>query len=353
VPAFLPLSSFPAFLYIYTVYNGILDKPFGFCFLCYNVNACTGWVLSKVTAVGERAKSPLYHLLRKLVLYPIVQCVTRLGTTPYDIAYHATFAAYPENGNAFQTFLAYLEVIFAPAAGLGALLVFLIMQKGAKTQLWRMLKLDFTVAEAVTSETVTVNPQHPHNSKTGSGSRRGSSAQGRRGHKVGEGNACPPGSNGRPSAKSGLSTMVGQGSEGRGGSEYNENGDGDRFTDIITTAASGKVTSLPDASEPSKNVFSTSYNDNTADDGDYVYEEEGGQNEDDRDENGAWEADEFDDTENGMDFSQRQNTLKDMTESELVEKYISDTYRASTIDISSQGVVGIKNPSSTHSLQLL
>ena len=69
------------------------------------------------------------------------------------------FAAYPENGSGFQTFLAYLEVFLAPTAGIGALVVFLTLQTGAKTQLMRMLRLDFTI------EAIDTTAKRRHHSK--------------------------------------------------------------------------------------------------------------------------------------------------------------------------------------------
>ena len=101
------------------------------------------YLLYQKTLQKERFDSPLYHLCRKLIFYPIVQCVTRLGTTPYDILYHSTFSLFPENAGSLQTFLCYLEVVLAPSAGMGAFFVFLYMQTGAASEFIRMLKCDW------------------------------------------------------------------------------------------------------------------------------------------------------------------------------------------------------------------
>ena len=266
-----------------------------------------GWLLRKVTAIGKRSTSPLYHLLRKLVLYPVVQCVTRLGTTPYDLWYHATFAAYPENGTGLQTFLAYLEVLLAPAAGIGAFLVFLVMQTGARTQLWRMLRLDFAITEAVDTNS-TKNPQHLHTTDKRKRDSR-SSAKGSFSAKPSSGDGStkvsPPDSNNSSSnAKSELSTMEehGNGEEGRGNvyGENAKNGDAAaRFDDVHAIPASVNI------------------------DDDYAYEEE--------DDEGSEKKDWGNDAGNSMDSNHQWRTLQDMTESELIEKYISDTHDKSNL----------------------
>jgi hypothetical protein len=150
-------------------------------FLSAAVVARMYYVLCKMAPKGQRHRSPLYHLLRKLVYYPLVQCLSRATVTPYDFGYRSTPASFPPNAGAlqvcasgpvrracvcaqcravscppdlgsnpaplppppFQTILMYLEVIFMPTAGLGALFVFLYVQKGARSQLRRLCRLDF------------------------------------------------------------------------------------------------------------------------------------------------------------------------------------------------------------------
>ena len=66
----------------------------------------------------------------------------------------------------------------APSAGLGAFLVFMVMQKGAGTQLCRLMKLDFTIQVDVDLTRTTENPHHLHKSEAG-GSFRGSTEMAR------------------------------------------------------------------------------------------------------------------------------------------------------------------------------
>ncbi len=100
------------------------------------------YVLTLVSYANNRQRSPLYHLLRKIIYYPIVQCITRLGPTPYNLTYGSNFSSFPENAGTMQTVLCYMSVMLAPSAGLGAFFVFLHMQAGSKAQLKRMLRLD-------------------------------------------------------------------------------------------------------------------------------------------------------------------------------------------------------------------
>ena len=103
------------------------------------------FVFLKMSVPNERKRSPLYHLILKLIFYPLVQCMCRLAPTPYDMGYHSTMADFPENAGALQTFLVYLEVIFLPTAGIGAFIVFLLMQRGTYAELKRMLCFDFSI----------------------------------------------------------------------------------------------------------------------------------------------------------------------------------------------------------------
>ncbi len=96
------------------------------------------YMFYRLTEKGARKSSPIYHLLRKLVLYPIVQSVTRLGVTPYDLIYHSPFTTFPENAGSLQTFLCYFQVVLAPSAGMGAFFVFLYTQTGAMSELKRL-----------------------------------------------------------------------------------------------------------------------------------------------------------------------------------------------------------------------
>jgi len=99
-----------------------------------------------VTARADRHCSPLYHLTRRLLFYPIVQIICRLGPTPYEMIYHGTIDTYPESAPLMQAILLYVAVGLAPTAGIGGFLVFIYMQHGAKDNLKCMLK-DILVCE--------------------------------------------------------------------------------------------------------------------------------------------------------------------------------------------------------------
>ena len=60
------------------------------------------YVLCKMAPKGQRRRSPLYHLLRKLVYYPLVQCLCRASITPYDFGYRSTVSSFPPNAGALQ-----------------------------------------------------------------------------------------------------------------------------------------------------------------------------------------------------------------------------------------------------------
>jgi len=76
-------------------------------------------------------QDPLYHLVRKLVWYPIVQIIARVGGSTYDLVYHRLPASYTEGSSFQETVLLYMFVIFTPSAGIGCAAVFCTIQKGA------------------------------------------------------------------------------------------------------------------------------------------------------------------------------------------------------------------------------
>ena len=93
------------------------------------------WLVRKVTAKSEQKLSPLYHLVKRLAVYPIIQVVCRLGVAPYNLMYKESLATHPANTDNLRDFLLYVWVIFTPLAGLGAFLAFILMQKNAKESL--------------------------------------------------------------------------------------------------------------------------------------------------------------------------------------------------------------------------
>jgi hypothetical protein len=82
---------------------------------------------------------PVQHLFRKLVFYPIIQCVTRLGACAYQFKYHSTIDEYPARPDSLQRYLLYLYVLFTPLAGGLSFLVFLNMKDEAKKYLRLLL----------------------------------------------------------------------------------------------------------------------------------------------------------------------------------------------------------------------
>ena len=91
-----------------------------------------------------RESSPLYHLTRRLLFYPIVQIVCRLGSSPYLILYQSSFTAIPTDAGFVQIFFMFLAVGLAPTAGVGSFLVFLYMQHGAWDNLKKLCACDWS-----------------------------------------------------------------------------------------------------------------------------------------------------------------------------------------------------------------
>ena len=118
------------------VYNYMRFLMIGISFL---IIARFIYLFFKLTEKGFRVSTPLYHLLMKLIWYPLVQCVTRLGISSYDLTYDSDISNFPENANATQTALAYMYVLLGPAAGVGTMLIFLYVQADAASELKNML----------------------------------------------------------------------------------------------------------------------------------------------------------------------------------------------------------------------
>jgi hypothetical protein len=86
---------------------------------------------------ADRSQNPLYHVLRRLVFYPIIQVITRLGAVCFNVSHgYSEMIPQPKSG---QSVLLFIGVFLTPAAGLGAFIAFLYLQNGAATQLKRML----------------------------------------------------------------------------------------------------------------------------------------------------------------------------------------------------------------------
>ena len=96
------------------------------------------YVMIRKSIHGERSRSPLYHLLRRVAIYPALVSVSRSGAAIYKQVYGTTIIAFPLSGaNGMQIFWYYYSVVMMPFAGIGALLAFMEIQAGS----WRSLIL--------------------------------------------------------------------------------------------------------------------------------------------------------------------------------------------------------------------
>ena len=91
---------------------------------------------------GERHKSPLYHLIRKIMWYPIILSVARLGATAYKHIYNEDIATIPANADGWQVFWMYIFVLLMPLNGSGCLIAFLHVTAKSKRSLVQMLHLE-------------------------------------------------------------------------------------------------------------------------------------------------------------------------------------------------------------------
>jgi len=88
-------------------------------------------MLYRTTKKENRHLSPLYHLLRKLALYPLGSVLSRLATIPYD-SYGRSLVDFPANAGFVETLVFMLFIILTPALGTFDLLVFVKMQNGVE-----------------------------------------------------------------------------------------------------------------------------------------------------------------------------------------------------------------------------
>ena len=102
---------------------------------------------------GERFRSPLFHLLKKIAPYTIILVVVRIGSSAYHWIYRASPALIPANADGWQIFWLYVFVLLTPAASLGLLVAFVHVTAGAKRSLIQMLHLEcmFTLPDAPAS----------------------------------------------------------------------------------------------------------------------------------------------------------------------------------------------------------
>ena len=116
----------------------------GFIVLSMIVLLWLYYILRKTSIKGQRERSPLYHLLRKLIPYPIICLISRAGASVYKEVYSETIESYPGYAIAgfWKTFWFYIAVVFMPAIGLFSLIAFIKVTPGARRSLIQMLHLD-------------------------------------------------------------------------------------------------------------------------------------------------------------------------------------------------------------------
>jgi hypothetical protein len=83
----------------------------------------------------ERESNPIWVLARKLLLYPLAQLLSRIGSTQYEDVYSVSFPQ-DSDGWSKKSWQAVIYSILTPLGGLLSLLIFLRVQPGA----WRLFR---------------------------------------------------------------------------------------------------------------------------------------------------------------------------------------------------------------------
>ena len=106
-------------------------------------------VLLRTSIKSERFRSPLFHLLKKIMWYPIILATARLGATSYKHIYNEDIAVIPPTAGGMQIFWMYVFVLLMPLTGIGCLLAFIHVTAGSKKSVIQMLRLEciFTVPD--------------------------------------------------------------------------------------------------------------------------------------------------------------------------------------------------------------
>ena len=91
---------------------------------------------------------PMYILAKRLMLYPLVQTISRIPVTIYQLHYNETVSQYPTgpHPDTFKTALLFIGFWCTPLSGLGNCIVFFAMQKGA----WKTFKEKVLCQESAT-----------------------------------------------------------------------------------------------------------------------------------------------------------------------------------------------------------
>jgi hypothetical protein len=87
-------------------------------------------VMLQTSVKGERFRSPLFHLLKKIVPYTIILIVVRFGAAGYKFIYGQGIYSIPENAAGWQIFWMYVYGLLLPAASLGFMAAFIYATAG-------------------------------------------------------------------------------------------------------------------------------------------------------------------------------------------------------------------------------
>jgi hypothetical protein len=108
--------------------------------LCFIFLLHLYYVMLQTSAKGDRKRHPLYHLLRKITPYPIIQSISRFGASSYSWIYGTS--AFSTNAEGWQIFWTYVNIILMPSVGIWCLITFIHVTTGAKRSLIQMLHLE-------------------------------------------------------------------------------------------------------------------------------------------------------------------------------------------------------------------
>jgi len=137
--AYTDLTNYHELWIFWKLYDYIRVSLLGFSGIALSI---LYYMMIKTSKKGERQRSPLYHLLRKIVPYTLFLFVSRFGATSYRQIYHESPSSYPEDAGDSQTFWLYLDFVLTPLVGTAFLITFINVTAGAKRSLMEMLGLE-------------------------------------------------------------------------------------------------------------------------------------------------------------------------------------------------------------------
>jgi len=137
--AYLDIGTrFDLYMACWTIYDYVRLTLIG---LSATVLSYLYYVMVATSVKGQRNRSPLYHLLWKIVPYPIILSVARLGATTY-VQVYGDIANFPAAANALQTLWLFAFVFLTPIVGIGCYIAFIKVTSDAWRSLIQMLHLD-------------------------------------------------------------------------------------------------------------------------------------------------------------------------------------------------------------------